>query len=81
MKIPMRVRVVLLAAAVMLLLFLLFPLQTAYMDDGSTVYTSPLYSVTYWCSLDGKRGTEICLLPHFFHRPIYSHIYYVDSIY
>lgn len=80
MKIPMRVRVFLLAAAVLLVLFLLFPLQATYEDGGSAIYTSPLYSVTRWCSLDGKRGTEICLLPYFTHRPVYSHIYYVEPV-
>lgn len=79
MKIPMRLRVVLIAGAVLLLLFLLLPGRTVYLDEGTTTYSAPLYSITHWCSPDGNQGTEVRLLPHLLNRPIYSSVQQAGS--
>ena len=52
---------------IVILLVLLTPVSNVYKDGGTKTYTSLVYKVIVWNTLEGKRGTELHLFPNNFH--------------
>ena len=51
---------------IVFLAVLLFPIRNIYKDGGTKTYTSLVYKVISWNTLEGKTGTEIKLFPNNF---------------